>query len=76
MTTGEIYFRPFLKVRNVLGGHIHDMVSGSAPISSDVVDFLKIAFSCEIYEGTMDIQTCNEYLILIFSRVIISTNAL
>lgn len=27
------------------------MSSGSAPISSEVVDFMRIAFSCEFIEG-------------------------
>jgi len=35
----------------VLGGQIETITCGSAPISKDAVDFLKIAFSCEIYEG-------------------------
>jgi len=29
------------------------MASGSAPISSKVMDFLKIAFACEVTEGQL-----------------------
>lgn len=34
-----------------LGGRVRFCITGSAPISSDVIDFLKIAFCCPIYEG-------------------------
>ena len=27
------------------------VVSGSAPISAEVLDFLKIALACDVYEG-------------------------
>jgi long-chain acyl-CoA synthetase len=35
----------------MLGGNIRMMITGSAPISEDVLDFLKIAFCCDIIEG-------------------------
>ncbi|KIL69616.1 hypothetical protein M378DRAFT_1048314 [Amanita muscaria Koide BX008] len=41
----------FRKIQAVLGGQIKLVVSGSAPISRDVLDFLKIAFGCEVNEG-------------------------
>lgn len=41
----------FRKVRAVLGGNIMMVVSGSAPINPDVLDFLKIAMCSEILEG-------------------------
>jgi len=41
----------FNKVRALLGGNIRMMVTGSAPISSEVLDFLKVAFCCVIPEG-------------------------
>ncbi|KAF8509544.1 acetyl-CoA synthetase-like protein [Gautieria morchelliformis] len=41
----------FKKVQRVLGGAIDNMVSGSAPISADAIDFLKIAFACEVDDG-------------------------
>ncbi|KAL4074617.1 hypothetical protein V8B97DRAFT_2022828 [Scleroderma yunnanense] len=41
----------FRKIRAVLGGNISLLVTGSAPISGEVVDFFKIAFGCDVAEG-------------------------
>jgi len=41
----------FRKIQAVLGGRIMLLSTGSAPISADVMNFLKIAFSCEVAEG-------------------------
>lgn len=41
----------FKKMKDLLGGNIRIMVTGSAPISADVLDFLKICFSSPICEG-------------------------
>jgi len=41
----------FNKFRAVLGGRVRQMITGSAPISKDVLNFLKIAFCCQINEG-------------------------
>jgi long-chain acyl-CoA synthetase len=41
----------FRKVRSALGGRIKHMASSSAPISPDVLKFLKVAFGCHIIEG-------------------------
>jgi len=41
----------FKKVKAILGGNVRLMITGSAPISADVLDFLKIAFCCDIVEG-------------------------
>jgi long-chain acyl-CoA synthetase len=41
----------FSKVAAKLGGRIRLMVTGSAPIAANVLEFLRIAFSCEVIEG-------------------------
>lgn len=41
----------FAKVRARLGGNVKMMMTGAAPISADVIDFLRIAFGAEVYEG-------------------------
>lgn len=41
----------FKKVKASLGGEIRYLVSGSAPIDGKVMDFLKVAFSCPVFEG-------------------------
>jgi long-chain acyl-CoA synthetase len=41
----------FIKFREILGGRVRTMITGSAPISKDVLNFLKIAFCCQIKEG-------------------------
>ncbi|CAJ0756484.1 12823_t:CDS:2 [Entrophospora sp. SA101] len=44
----KIVFRP---IRARLGGRVKSILSGSAPISPDVMDFLRICFSADVYEG-------------------------
>lgn len=41
----------FGSIRARLGGKVKHIVSGSAPISPDVIDFLRICFSADVYEG-------------------------
>jgi long-chain acyl-CoA synthetase len=41
----------FNKFKAILGGRVRVMVSGSAPISKEVLAFLKVAFCCQIHEG-------------------------
>lgn len=41
----------FNKTKKVLGGRVRIMATGSAPISCEVIDFLKIAFCAPIVEG-------------------------
>lgn len=41
----------FKKFRNIMGGRVKIMLTASAPLSSEVQDFLKICFSCELREG-------------------------
>ncbi|KAI0256465.1 long-chain-fatty-acid-CoA ligase [Lactifluus subvellereus] len=46
----------FRKIQAVLGGNLKFVVSGSAPISADVLDFLKIALACEVTEGLLHLS--------------------
>mmetsp|Transcript_16606 Transcript_16606/g.14435 ORF Transcript_16606/g.14435 Transcript_16606/m.14435 type:complete len:341 (+) Transcript_16606:844-1866(+) len=41
----------FSKMKRAVGGRVQCCVSGSAPLSAEVSDFLKIAFYCPILEG-------------------------
>lgn len=41
----------FKKTKQILGGRVRVMCTGSAPISPMVIDFLKIAFCAPIVEG-------------------------
>ncbi|RDB21311.1 Long chain acyl-CoA synthetase 7, peroxisomal [Hypsizygus marmoreus] len=48
----------FRKIQAVLGGKLELVTSGSAPISAEVLDFLKIAFACEVFEGYGMTENC------------------
>lgn len=51
-TTHAIWDRlVFKKIRDMLGGRIRLLITGSAPMSAEVKHFLQIAFSCPIVEG-------------------------
>ena len=41
----------FNKVKNVMGGEIRLLISGGAPLSQEVKDFLFVAFGCPIMES-------------------------
>jgi len=41
----------FKDLRKIMGGNIRWMISGGAPMSATVIDFLKITFGCPILEG-------------------------
>ncbi|KAI8070840.1 hypothetical protein BC940DRAFT_295686 [Gongronella butleri] len=41
----------FNKVRNVLGGNVRVIVTGSAPIASEILDFFRVAFCTSIIEA-------------------------
>lgn len=41
----------FHKFKNILGGRVRIMITGSAPIAKEVLNFLKIAFCVRIHEG-------------------------
>jgi long-chain acyl-CoA synthetase len=46
------------KFKAILGGQIRFMVTGSAPISVDVINFLKVCFCCAICEGYGQTECC------------------
>jgi len=48
----------FAKMKAILGGKVRLMITGSAPIAGDVLDFLKICFSCVLCEGFGMTETC------------------
>eukprot|EP00937_MAST-01D_sp_MAST-1D-sp2_P005444 g5444.t1 len=41
----------FSTVARRLGGRVRSITTGAAPISKDVMDFLRICFSCDVFEG-------------------------
>jgi len=41
----------FKKIKDKLGGRVRIMTTGASPISDEVLDFLRAAFSCEVVEG-------------------------
>lgn len=48
----------FNKFKAAVGGKVRFMLTGSAPISKDVLNFLKIALCAPIYEGYGQTETC------------------
>ena len=48
----------FENVRKTLGGKIRFMVTGSAPITGEVLTFLRVVFSCPIVEGYGQTESC------------------
>ena len=47
----------FAAVRARLGGRVRFMITGSAPLSPEVMEFLRVAFSCEVLEGYGQTET-------------------
>lgn len=43
----------FQKVRDMLGGRLNRVITGSAPISKQVLDFIRITFCCTVHEGRL-----------------------
>ncbi|KAI8993667.1 hypothetical protein BDB01DRAFT_832453 [Pilobolus umbonatus] len=48
----------FNKVKKALGGNVRLIITGSAPIAKDVMQFLRIALCCDIREGYGATETC------------------
>lgn len=47
----------FKKIRQRLGGRVRMIFSGSAPLETRVLDFLRICFSCPVFEGYGQTET-------------------
>jgi hypothetical protein len=56
-----------VKIRAVLGGNVTLVSSGSAPISAEVIDFLKIALYCEVAEGTHSTLFVSDHPSILFA---------
>eukprot|EP00045_Choanoeca_perplexa_P008245 m.75981 g.75981 ORF g.75981 m.75981 type:complete len:670 (-) comp14416_c0_seq1:115-2124(-) len=41
----------FNKIKQRLGGRIRMMATGAAPMPAHIMDFLKVAFQCEVFQG-------------------------
>jgi long-chain acyl-CoA synthetase len=48
----------FKKMKEALGGSVKLMLTGSAPIEPEVLNFLRIAMSCPFVEGYGQTETC------------------
>lgn len=48
----------FNKIKATVGGRVRLMISGSAPISGEVLRFLRICFCCPILEGYGQTESC------------------
>ena len=53
----------FNKSKSALGGRVRLMLTGSAPIAGDMLEFLKICFCCPIIEGYGQTESCAAALI-------------
>ena len=48
----------FNKVREIIGGRVELLGSGSAPLNPEVMDFLKVTLACEVIQGYGMTENC------------------
>lgn len=48
----------FKKIGKILGGRVRMMITASAPISKEVLEMMKICFSCPVFEAYGLSETC------------------
>eukprot|EP01130_Rhizamoeba_saxonica_P000819 TRINITY_DN10727_c0_g1_i1.p1 TRINITY_DN10727_c0_g1~~TRINITY_DN10727_c0_g1_i1.p1 ORF type:complete len:652 (-),score=177.93 TRINITY_DN10727_c0_g1_i1:24-1979(-) len=48
----------FKQIAKKLGGRVRLMITGSAPIAPEILNFLRICFSCPVIEGYGQTETC------------------
>ncbi len=51
MRNNSIYDFAFKTIRESLGGCVKILISGSAPISADVLHFMRVCTGCNVLEG-------------------------
>ncbi|KAJ2717330.1 medium-chain fatty acid-CoA ligase faa2 [Coemansia spiralis] len=49
----------FGKIRALLGGNLEFVLTGSAPIAPEVLQFLRVCFCCQVTEGWGATETCS-----------------
>ena len=48
----------FNKVKNLLGGRIRLVITASAPITGETLEFLRVAFGCQVVEAYGQTESC------------------
>lgn len=48
----DLFYNSY-QIQNVLGGRVQLISSAAAPINTEILNFLKIAFACEFIEGML-----------------------
>ena len=49
----------FRRVQQSMGGRVRFIITGSAPISSKVMDFVRVAFGCQVWQCCSDVEGRN-----------------
>ncbi|KAJ2724994.1 medium-chain fatty acid-CoA ligase faa2 [Coemansia sp. Benny D115] len=58
----------FHKIRALLGGNLKFVLTGSAPIDKNVLQFLRVCFCCQVTEGWGATETCGMGIVNIRSE--------